>query len=109
MGVRLSFRGALFRRGIASHAVTEVKTQRGWVLIDSTSEWISVAKDADRVDADHIPEAEHQFTTIPGYFVNRPYWAIRGLYSRRGHLYRPYFIMYPQANWFDLFSWLIFG
>jgi hypothetical protein len=40
--VPLSLWKAGITRGTNSHAVTEVKTKQGWVLVDSNSSWISV-------------------------------------------------------------------
>jgi hypothetical protein len=38
--------GALLKPGIDSHAISEAKTSRGWVVIDSNARWISLdAKD----------------------------------------------------------------
>ena len=53
-GESLSFWGAFFTRGTNSHAVTEVKTSRGWVLVDSNSAWVSDGKHGLPVDADHL-------------------------------------------------------
>lgn len=86
-----------------SHAVTEVKTSRGWVLVDSNDAWISVNRNGGIVSIDHIWRHGADFDQIPDYFL-RPFWAIRGLYSRRGHLYRPYF-PYPQLNWRVFFQY----
>ena len=101
---KLPYWRAFFTRGTASHAVTEVKTQKGWLLIDSNSNWISLTKDGRPVAADDIQENIPDFQQVPHYF-NRPYLAIRGLYSRRGQLYRPY-IPYPQLNWQDFAAWV---
>jgi hypothetical protein len=104
-GAALSFWRAFFTRGTQSHAVTEVKTRRGWVVVDSNSPWISVTRNGDPVSADAIPAMWSEFSDAPSYF-NRPYFAIRGMYSRRGQFYRPY-IPFPQMNWPDLISWLV--
>lgn len=102
-GVRLSFWRAFFTRGTQSHAVTEVKTQRGWIVVDSNSAWISMTKTGEPVSAEAIPARWFEFDSAPSYF-NRPYFAIRGMYSRRGQFYRPY-IPFPQLNWPDFISW----
>jgi hypothetical protein len=103
-GATLSFWRAFFTRGTQSHAVTEVKTQRGWVVVDSNSIWVSVTKTGDPVSADLIQVRSSEFNSLPNYF-NRPYFSIRGLYSRRGQLYRPY-VPFPQLNWLDFISWI---
>ena len=50
---------------------------------------------------------EAEFDGMPKY-LNDPWWAIRGMYSRKGQLYPPY-ILFPDFNWVDYFSWLIWG
>jgi hypothetical protein len=106
-GETLSFWSAFFTHGIDSHAVTEVKTSRGWLVVDSNTLWISVATDGNPVDADQIALQVNRFASIPEYWT-RPFWAIRGLYSRRGQFYPPY-IPYPELNWHDFISWLVAG
>ncbi len=106
-GLQLPFWQALVTRGTDSHAVTEVKTSRGWLVVDSNSLWISVAADDAPVDGSHIFAQANRFASMPEYW-NQPYWAIRGLYSRRGQFYRP-FLPYPQMNWFDFISWFVTG
>jgi hypothetical protein len=102
---RLPFWRAFFTSGTVSHAVTEIKTSRGWLLVDSNSAWIGVTREGEPVSADHLHARAKEFATIPNYF-DRDYWAIRGLYSRRGQFYRP-FIPYPQLNWVDFWSWAL--
>ncbi len=72
--------------------------------MDSNSAWVSNGTDGQPVDADHLRDKAALLPGMPEYF-NRPYWAIRGMYSRRGHLYRPY-ILYPELNWSDFFGWV---
>lgn len=104
-GEMLSFWGAFFTKGTNSHAVTEVKTSRGWLLVDSNSAWVSDGKDGLPVDADQLRAKASLLPGMPGYFM-RPFWAIRGMYSRRGQLYRPY-IPYPQLSWPDFSAWVL--
>lgn len=103
-GDEISFIRALFTKGIDSHAVTEVKTSKGWVMVDSNNKWISIAANGLPINVDHLYEQEAQLPGMPKYF-NKPYIAIRGLYSRRGQFYRPY-IPFPELNWVDFFEWI---
>ena len=86
-----------------SHAVTEVKTTHGWLMVDSNSAWISVNQQGQPIQANEIHERRHEFFSPPDY-VNVPLWAIRGMYSRRGQLYSP-FLLYPDFNWPDFLIW----
>jgi len=103
----LSFWRAFFTYGAGSHAVTEVKTSHGWMLVDSNNPWISLNKSGEPVGADDLWRNPQQFDEMPAYF-KQPYSAIRGMYSRRGQFYRPY-IPYPELNWADFFEWLLWG
>jgi hypothetical protein len=101
----LSPLSAIFTFGTETHAVTEVKTHKGWVLVDSNSTWVSLTRDGAPVHAGDIYGRASEFDDLPDYF-NQPYIAIRGMYSRRGQFYRPY-IPYPELNWADFWGWLI--
>jgi len=96
------FLPALFTYRQPSHAVTEVKTSRGWILVDSNSDWISLAKNGTPIPADQIWQRAGEFSTIPGYF-NIHFWAIPGMYSRSGFLYPPY-LPFPDINWRDFLA-----
>lgn len=102
-----SFLSALFHYGQPSHAVTEVRTSRGWMLVDSNTEWFALTRDGQVVGADDVWRRADEFDRMPGY-LNAPWWAMRGMYSRKGQLYPPY-IVFPDFNWLDFFSWLIRG
>lgn len=108
------FLSALLHYGQQSHAVTEVKTSNGWMFVDSNSEWIALTRDGHVVNADDVWKRAGEFENLPEY-LDDPWWAIRGMYSRTGHLYPPYtmlytpFLMFPDVNWGDFFSWLIYG
>jgi hypothetical protein len=103
-GDAIPFIRALFTRGIDSHAVTEVKTSKGWVMVDSNNKWISIAANGSPINVDHLYGQETHLPGMPNYF-KKPYIAIRGLYSRRGQFYRPY-LPFPELNWVDFFAWI---
>lgn len=88
-----------------SHAVTEVKTSRGWLLVDSNTPWISLDTHGLPVQAGDVHEKRTQFKAPPDY-TQTPFWAIRGMYSRRGQFYRPY-IVFPEMNWPDFMNWAL--
>ena len=73
-----------------THAVIEVETVAGWLVVDSTSPWLSLAS-----DGRPVPLAEVSIRT--DWLEEAPYWvrewqflAFRGLYSRHGRFYAPY-------------------
>ncbi len=87
-----------------SHAITEVKTSRGWIAVDSNSTWISISKNDLPIPAHQLYFRRNEFNDPP-VFVNWPHWALPGLYSRRGHLYEPY-VPFPELNWPDFLKYL---
>ena len=101
------FLSALMTKRHQSHAVTEIKTSKGWMFVDSNTPWIAVTRDGEPVDADNVWKRFDEFENPPLYLKD-PWWAIRGLYSRGGHFYRPY-IRFPELNWSDFLSWLVRG
>ena len=100
-----SFLGALLHRGHPSHAVTEVKTSRGWMFVDSNSPWIALTRQGQPVNADDVWRRADEFERRPQY-LRSPWWAIRGMYSRKGHMYSK-ISMFPEFNWRDFTDWLV--
>ncbi len=97
------FVSALFTRRHPSHAVTEVRTSRGWMFVDSNTPWIALTPSGDPINADDVYKRYAEFSQPPAY-LDSPWWAIRGMYSRKGNLYSRY-TMFPEFNWRDFLSW----
>jgi len=102
-----SFFSAIFRKYQGSHAVTEVKTSRGWMYVDSNTPWIAITRSGEVVNADDVWKRFDEFDNPPPY-LNQPWWAIRGLYTRGGRKYPP-FISFPEISWPTFFNWAIHG
>ena len=100
------FLRALLTRGQPSHAVTEVRTRRGWLLVDSNTPWIALAPDSQPVPARGLAGVPVARMPRPDYLEQR-YWAIPGLYSRKGTLYPPYVVLLPKLNWGDFLRGLL--
>lgn len=99
---------ALLTPQVPSHAVTEVRTEKGWMLIDSNARWIGLDASRDAVSLDDIqsdglrswaPESRAPIDTI----FTRPFIRVRGLYSRHGRFYPP-FTPFPDYNLRELVS-----
>lgn len=99
-----SFIGALLAYGHPSHAVTEVKTTKGWMLVDSNEPWVAVTNTNNPINTYQAQFHIDELADIPDYF-KKPYWVIVGLYSKRGQFYKPY-IPFPQMNWPTFFHWV---
>jgi hypothetical protein len=95
---------ALLTPGVASHAVTEVRTERGWLIVGSNTGWLSI-------DVDGNPRSVKDLAAAPAGFAwqekprtdiyERPLVAIYGLYSRHGRFFPPYNAL-PDVNYTEL-------
>ncbi|MDQ3145316.1 MAG: hypothetical protein M3Q57_10640 [Pseudomonadota bacterium] len=89
-----------------SHAVTEVKTAAGWLLVDSNQRWIGLTADGRPIDLIELRQSNnlqwHPMVkdALP-YIYTRPFTWAYGLYSRHGRFYPPYNAV-PDVNWSEL-------
>ncbi len=91
---------------VSSHAVSEVKTARGWLVVDSNNRWIGLTRDGEPIDLAGLRATPE---------INKPPWDLRvsgqinkifqtgfvyviGLYSRHGRFYPPYTPV-PDIDW----------
>lgn len=100
-----SFQVALVTRGHPSHAAVEVKTSRGWLLVDSIYPWLSTDTAGNPVPANDIWRHTDRFAEVPEH-LSLSSWAIRGMYSRNGQLYGSP-LPGPEMNWHDFATWLL--
>lgn len=97
-----------FKRGVKSHALTEVKTSKGWLIVDSNEFWISIDKDDNPVSMAkfHNKKLIGEGVIWKEYTDNSIFKSqfkyLYGLYSRHGMFYRPY-IKLPDINWIEFF------
>jgi hypothetical protein len=98
---------AFINHNSPSHAITEVRTSRGWLAVDSYTEWIALDSNGNPVDSDDIYSKFSYLESTPKYFKD-PYWVLKGFYTRGGRKYPPYWPV-PELNWPTFFKWLIHG
>ena len=90
-----------------SHAVTEVKTRGGWLLVDSNQRWIGLTADGRAIDLGELRrQADRRWhplvrTPLPPIYADGRFTFVYGLYSRHGRFYPPYNIV-PDVNWAEL-------
>jgi hypothetical protein len=95
---------SLVAAGVSSHAVTEVLTKNGWLVIDSNAPWVSTDTDGQPVSIEKIQEDAENAVHInwgkkpPSDIYVRPFTFVYGLYSRHGYFYPPY-NMIPDINY----------
>lgn len=103
-----SLAGLLFTHRLRSHAVSEVRTAAGWLLVDSNDPWVSLGRNGEPVALAEIlrtrgepPGGWHAEQPAMPVFYREPLVAIYGLYSRHGYFYPPYNAL-PDMNWREL-------
>jgi hypothetical protein len=91
---------------IGSHAVTEVETARGWMVVDPDKRWIGLTESGRPFDLAAIKSdpslgtaPRHAASKVP---INRIFRAdfayVIGVFSRHGRFYPP-FTPIPDVNW----------
>ncbi|MFP4598964.1 MAG: hypothetical protein ACLFVJ_11975 [Persicimonas sp.] len=91
--------------GIRSHAFSEVRTERGWMLVESLAAFVGLDKNGRVYTAPEFKEAMAESedfssrfdTPIPGD-LKLDYHTAYGLYSRHGKFYPPYLPL-PDIKW----------
>ena len=101
----------LLTPGVRSHSLSEVKTSRGWMVVDSLEPWLSlnhqrqpisisgVQQSAENKDIQWDPELEPLMNNI----FKAPFTFVYGLYSRHGKFYPPYNPI-PDVNYGELMA-----
>ena len=88
----------------SSHAVTEVRTAHGWLLVDSNFKWISIDRNGDPLSAGEIRRIAatgRSFERPSPDFYAAPFFYVYGLYSRHGQFYPPFGPL-PVLNYREL-------
>jgi hypothetical protein len=96
---------SLLTPGTPSHALTEVKTARGWLVVDPNRRWIGLTSENDPVDLETLQgmdvDAQHwdpRVTERTNRIFRDPFTYVIGLYSRHGRFYPPYTPV-PDIEW----------
>jgi hypothetical protein len=95
----------LLHRWTTSHAATEVKTHKGWMIVDSVQPWIALTPNGTPLRAEQLQAHRNQLTGAPDAYL-RDFLALRGVYSRQGQLYPPR-IPFPDLNWLEFIQGLV--
>jgi len=105
---------ALLKPGVDSHAVTEVLTRAGWLVVDSNHHWLSLDAAGRPVSIATIARTARGKSAVdwrqppPAGIYNRPFVSVIGLYSRHGRFYPPYDRI-PDVNYGELLQNLTGG
>ncbi len=99
----------LFRKGTYSHALTEVKTKRGWMLIDGNEKWLGIDQAGNLLTMKEVGELNRQHQKTPmklegpqTLLINvHSFQYLYGVYSRHGNCFAPR-IGVPDVNFRQL-------
>jgi hypothetical protein len=106
----ISFLKTILTKGDAnnseSHALVEVLTSKGWLIIDTRRQWISLTTAQQPITLEDLkdkPLAYFQWdrgNKQGGWpLLDRHYYIIYDLYSRHGQFYAPYTKYVPDVYW----------
>jgi hypothetical protein len=91
-------------RSVASHATTEVRTLKGWLIVDSNNKWISKNLKGEAVSFKNIEGQQWMVepdASLAPFYTNKS-TVVYGIYSRHGQFYPP-FNKIPDYNIRELF------
>ncbi len=88
---------AFIAKETTSHAVVEVLTKNGWLVVDTNTPWISISVDGAPISASEITAQKGRLKNTPWNY-DRDFVSIYGLLSRNGLMYPPYTFL-PDLNW----------
>ena len=97
-----------------SHALSEVRTARGWMLVDSNDDWFGLTADGQAVSADMIARNTKWIYSTwdvrvkgrPNVILENGFVRVVGLYARHGSFFWPY-LPVPNVNFSQLSQWLL--
>lgn len=93
---------------VPSHAVSEVRTKKGWLMVDSNTLWVSLDATNRPVSLPQFQERNDEVSwSEPIIQPNRqvysqPFILVYGLYSRHGLFYGPFIPGIPDCQLQDL-------
>lgn len=96
----------LLSGGLQSHSLTEVKTARGWLVVDPDDPWLSLTARGEPLSLRSVQQDAGRGKEAPGLglavtpprIYREPFVGVYGLYSRHGKFYPP-FNFIPDINW----------
>lgn len=96
----------LTTKGGFSHAISEVKTARGWMIVDPNVKWLGVYKGQPlsmKKRLTYLNENPGIHNSLWDFFYGSDCVFVYGLYSRHGNFYPPYNFI-PDVNFMGLIN-----
>jgi hypothetical protein len=98
-----------YLQSVPSHSTSEVRTRRGFMVVDSNRPYYAVDRDGDPLDAVALraalrdPARRAGLGEVPGDYFDGDYTVFYGLYSRHGGFYPP-FAPVPDIDWAQVWA-----
>ena len=94
---------------VRSHSMVEVKTSKGWMMVDTNDQWIGLDFQNNPVDLEkwqnivsNNPDFWHPSNKGNIYYLMQSHYTyVYGLYARHGYFYPPYNRI-PDLSWKDI-------
>lgn len=105
---------ALVTTRTPSHALTEVRTEKGWMAVDPDMPWIGLTDAMDAISIKELKKAigkkKYAWNQLaksePNDILDTAFVYVPGLYSRHGRFYPPYNAI-PDVNYPQLASGMV--
>lgn len=88
---------SLLTPSVSSHAISEVKTAKGWMVIDSNARWIGLTEDGMAISLKDLRSLDHAAVRWSSrnrakinWILGKEFTCVIGLYSRHGRFFAPY-------------------
>lgn len=96
----------LLSKEIKSHASLEVKTTKGWLIVEPDHPWLGLTKDSlpQNYQHDHIIDELDWLSPLPEgteWHLQHNAIEVYGLYARHGNFFPPYNFI-PDINWWEM-------
>ncbi len=100
------------KQGTKSHALIEVQTSKGWLVIDTRTHWISLDDQNNPVSLKALQEdartgiwPKWSKVSNEGMYelLHEPFYILYGFYSRHGLFYPPYTSNIPDIDYSQFF------
>jgi len=92
---------ALLTPGVQTHAVTEVRTSRGWLVVGTNARWLSLDEAGQPIamaDFTGTRRWQPDMRAARNAIFDGPFGFVYGLYSRHGQFFPP-FAPVPDIAW----------
>ena len=86
---------------VSSHAASEVKTSKGWLAVDNSTNFIGIDNNLKIYTYKEAEKSNSKIKLPKSIIFENKIFTLIGLYSRKGNYYEPYLPLMPEINFKD--------